>query len=274
MIVIVTDSTAYLTHEEAAQMGVVIVPMSYSFADGPSISEGCVEEDQHAERQMAENIASAHTSQATLSAFLSTFSRLRRAGHQILCLTMSSRLSGTYANAVIAARELGNKRIEVVDSLTTCAGLYLMVREAHRCISAGDKLSAVAKHLSKLRHQVRLCFSVDDMTPLRRSGRLGNVRMSVSTMLNIKPILEVRDGAVVSAGMARGRADQANKLCAFCANAAGTVIIDNFLGEEAAVKLPIRLAREDREIERRRIGPVLGAHLGSGCVGVAFIEPA
>ena len=136
----------------------------------------------------------------------------------------------------------------------------------------GEKLSSIARQLNKIRERVRLAFSVDDMTPLRRSGRLGNVRMSVSTMLNIKPILEVRDGAVVSAGLARGKMDQCNKLCAVCGDCGGRIVIDSFLGDEAAERVLVRLAREDRELERRRTGPVLGAHLGKGCVGVAYIE--
>lgn len=272
MITIVTDSTAYLTHEEAQRMGVVIVPMSYSFGGGSSINEGCIEEDCRAEKQVAENIAQAHTSQATISAFLSTFSRIRRAGSDVLCITMSSRLSGTHSNAVLAARELGNKRIEVVDSMTTCAGLYLLICEAHRMIQDGEKLASIAKKLDKLRHRVRLAFSVDDMAPLRRSGRLGNVKMSISTVLNIKPILEVREGAVVSIGIARGQIDRANKLCAYCKNARGNVVVDSFLGDDAAANLIIRLAHDDRELERRRTGPVLGVHLGKGCIGVAYIE--
>ena len=271
MIAIVTDSTAYLTHDEALDLGVVIVPMSYSFSDGEIFSEGCIEADVHSENMVADRIAEVHTSQATMNSFLNVFKMLRRSGYEILCLTISSRLSGTYANAVLAARELGNKHIEVVDSLSTTSGLYLRVRAAREYIRGGEKLGATAKYLNKLRNRVRICFSVDDMMPLRRSGRLGNVRMSVSTMLNIKPMLEIRDGAVVSTGMARGRIDQMNKLCAFCEGAKGRLVIDNFLGEEVAGKLPVKLAREDREIERRRIGPVLGAHLGRGCVGVAFI---
>ena len=238
MIAIVTDSTAYLTHEEAVALGVVVVPMSYSFSDNQSFNEGCIEADTRAEQEVAEHIDTVHTSQASLNGFINTFKRLKSAGYEILCLTISSRLSGTYANAVLAAKEVGKQRIEVVDSLTTCSGLYLLIREARMRI---------------------------------RSGRLGNVRMSVSTMLNIKPILEIRDGVVVSAGLARGRLDQANKLCNFCKDAKGLLLVDNFLGAEAAEKLPIKLAREDREIERRRIGPVLGAHLGRGCVGVAYI---
>lgn len=117
----------------------------------------------------------------------------------------------------------------------------------------------MAKHITKLRDRVRICFSVDDMTHFRRSGRLGNVRMSVSTVLNIKPILEIRDGVVVSAGLARGRVDQANRLENFCGGAKGVLIVDSFLCEEAAEKLVPALAMEGRDIERRRIGPVLGA---------------
>ena len=237
MIAIVTDSTAYLTHEEAVALGVVVVPMSYSFSDNQSFNEGCIEADTRAEQEVAEHIDTVHTSQASLNGFINTFKRLKSAGYEILCLTISSRLSGTYANAVLAAKEVGKQHIEIVDSLTTCSGLYLLIREARMRIRAGAKLSAVAKEMQKLRERVRICFSVDDMAPLRRSGRL----------------------------------DQANKLCAFCKDAKGLLVVDNFLGAEAAEKLPVKLAREDLEIERRRIGPVLGAHLGRGCVGVAYI---
>ena len=61
MIAIVTDSTAYLTHEEAVELGVVIVPMSYSFGKDMSLNEGCIENDEHAERQVAEGIDHVHT---------------------------------------------------------------------------------------------------------------------------------------------------------------------------------------------------------------------
>ena len=270
MITIVTDSTAYITHQEAQEMNVVIVPMSYSFSLGHSLNEGCIENDDSMEMQVAEHIESVHTSQATLSGFVNTFKRLRRAGQEILCLTISSRLSGTYSNAMLASKEIDG-HIEVVDSLSTCGGLYLLIREANACIRKGMSLSATAKYIYQLRKRVRMYFSVDDMLPLRRSGRLGNVRMSVSTVLNIKPMLEIREGAVVSSGIARGKIDQANKLAAYCKDAVGRLVIASFLADEPAGRLSVKLAREDREIERRRMGPVLGAHLGKGCVGVAFI---
>ena len=272
MIAIVTDSTAYLTHEEAVELGVVVVPMSYSLGGVRSMNEGYIEEDVNANRQVAENIDGMHTSQATLSGFINAFQTLQKTGYEILCLPMSSRLSGTYANAMLAAKEVGG-RIQVVDSLAVCAGLYMLIKEARRMIREGAILEEVAEAMSQMRHRLKVCFSVDDMTPLRRSGRLGNVRMSVSTVLNIKPILELREGVVVSTGLARGRTDQVNKLYQFCKDAGTDLIIDNFLGDEAAERLATKLEQEGMHVlERRRMGPVLGAHLGRGCVGVGYIE--
>ena len=83
MIAIVTDSTAYLTHEEAVELGVVIVPMSYSFGKDMSLNEGCIENDEHAERQVAEGIDHVHTPQATLAGSFNAFQRLRRAGYEV-----------------------------------------------------------------------------------------------------------------------------------------------------------------------------------------------
>ena len=80
MIAIVTDSTAYLTHEEAVALGVVVVPMSYSFSDNQSYNEGCIEADTHAEMEVAEHIDTVHTSQASLNGFINTFKLLKKAG--------------------------------------------------------------------------------------------------------------------------------------------------------------------------------------------------
>ncbi len=273
MIAIVTDSTACITHAEAAELGVVVVPMSYTLAGGQSFSEGCMEEDDTAEVQVADGIADVRTSQASANSFFNTFRWLRRADYEILCITISSKLSGTYNNAVQAARRMQGHHIQVVDSLCACSGLYLLIREASRMIGEGSGLSSTARQILRLRERVRTCFSVDDLAPLRRGGRLGAVRTGVSAMLNIKPILELRDGAVVHTGISRGKIDQCNKLVAFCEGASGRIAVESFLGDDAAARLSIKLAREDREVERRRVGPVLGAHLGRGCVGVTYIEP-
>lgn len=205
MIAIVTDSTAYITREDARALGVVVVPMTYSIGGHQLYTESYIGENGMFESLLKKNPPGQRTSQATMSAFMSTFEELRSAGHQVLCLTISSRLSGTYSNAAIAARELGGADISVVDSRTTAGGLFLMARAARRMIDEGMTLDQVTQRLKALRDKVKVIFSVEDMGPLRRSGRLGVVRLSVSTILNIKPILKCADGSVVSCGIARGR---------------------------------------------------------------------
>lgn len=272
MIAIVTDSTACITHAEATEMGVVVVPMSYTLGGGQSFSEGCMEDDDAAERQVADNIDSVRTSQASFNSFFNTFGWLRRADYEVLCLTISSKLSGTYQNAALAARRMQGHHIQVVDSLSSCSGLYLLIREASRLIAEGNGLATTAKQVVRARERLRTCFSVEDLTPIQRSGRLSAVRNAASGVLGIRPILELRDGTVVQTGLSRGKNDQVNKLAAFAEGARGRIAVESFLGDDAAARLSIKLAREDREIERRRVGPVLGAHLGRGCVGVSYIE--
>lgn len=271
MIAIVTDSTAYLTHQEAAQLGVVVVPMSYSLDGGASINEGCIEQNDDCEQLVNRYIDTIHTSQATLTAFHATFSRLRKAGFEVLCLPMSSRLSGTCANAVLAAQELGGP-IRVVDSLTTCSGLYLLIYRAYEMVQEGKSLEEIEAALTALREKGRTYFSVDDMTPLRRSGRLGNVKSSISTILNIKPLLAVREGAIVSVGVARGKIDQMRRLTKCAEGVKGPLVVSHFLAGDAAKDLEKQLTAQGRQIQSRRVGPVLGAHLGSGCIGLSWIS--
>ena len=182
MIAIVTDSSAHLYRAEAERLGVTIVPMSYSLPGQPAFNESYMDDNGDFERVISQNIGLLRTSQATFSAFMSVFNDLVDSGAQVLCLTISSRLSGTYGNARMSAKETDPENIAVVDSLTTSGGLYLMILEARRMANQGMGLHEIARELRSLRSRVRTTFTVDDITPLRRSGRLGSVRMSISTI--------------------------------------------------------------------------------------------
>lgn len=272
MIAIVTDSTAYITREDARALGVVVVPMTYSIGGHQLYTESYIGENGMFESLLKKNPPGQRTSQATMSAFMSTFEELRSAGHQVLCLTISSRLSGTYSNAAIAARELGGTDISVVDSRTTAGGLFLMARAARRMIDEGMTLDQVTQRLKVLRDKVKVIFSVEDMGPLRRSGRLGVVRLSVSTILNIKPILKCADGSVVSCGIARGRHEQLRALERAVPEAAREMVVEHLCAEKEAGELMERVKLRGVPVLMRPVGPVLGIHLGLGCVGIAWIE--
>ena len=273
MIAIVTDSTAYLTHEEAVELGVVIVPMSYSFGKDMSLNEGCIENDEHAERQVAEGIDHVHTSQATLAGFFNAFQRLRRAGYEVLCITISSRLSGTYANAVLAARELGGSHIEVVDSLTTCSGLYLLIREARKRIRDGREAlrrrqgtqgtaQARAHALFRGRH--------GPPAPQRALGQCAHVHLH-----GAEHQAHSRTARTGPSSPSRWRAAAWSRR-AGCAPSARACRARSSSTASSPTRppraLPCNWPATTREVERRRVGPVLGAHLGAGCLGVCYIE--
>ncbi len=272
MTIIVTDSTAYLTRSETTILGVRVVNMSYSL-DGRSLyTEGCIEENAACEEMVAKYMGRLRTSQAGFSAFMSVFDDLILAGHDVLCLTISSRLSGTYGNARIAARETAPDKIEVVDSLTTGGGLYLLIKEARRLLDGGLTVQETAQRLRVLRGRVKTVFSVEDISALRSSGRLGNVKMSVATILNIKPMLKCLDGGIVSCGITRGRHEQLSTLMRFMGAFNGLVVLQSFQAPGQVKLLRQRLLQKGCRVLERKAGPVLGIHLGCGSVGLAWME--
>ena len=205
---------------------------------------------------------------------MSTFEELLRQGFEILCLTISSHLSGTYSSASIAAREIGSRKIRVVDSLTTGGGLYLLVKEAKLRTLTGMSMEEIALQIENLREKVAIAFSVDDMTPLRKSGRLGIVRQSVGTILNLKPLLLCENGSIVSIGSARGQYEQIRQLIAEVPSQIKDGIV-HFIGDSRAAQKTAdemkRLKLTD-ETQLRPLGPVLGIHLGIGVLGIAWMQ--
>ena len=270
MIVIVTDSSACLTREEAERLGVVMVPMTYSWGSSASQPERYVDENGAFERLIDQYPTQMHTSQASMAAFVAAFQEALDEGSDILCLTMSSRMSGTYSNAVFAARELAPERVRVVDSLSTAAGMAMLLRAARERIDAGDGLEQTARTLEELRRRVEIVFTVEDIEPLRRSGRIGSIKSSVSTILNIRPILRCKDGALVSSGIARGKNDQRRQLLQSVPAQVKKVALMAYRSDEQLRVLEHALHLRGIETERRPLGPVLATHLGSA-VGLAWI---
>ena len=270
MIVIVTDSSAYLTRREADQMSVVVVPMTYSLGGAvrPESYEG---ENGDYGRLINRYTVKLHTAQASRAAFVSAFRSIVQAGSEVLCLTMSSRMSGTYGNALFAAKEVDPMKIRVVDSLSTAGGLAQLVMRARALLDSGLSREDAARALEALREKVEIVFTVEDIEPLRRSGRIGSVKQSVSTILNIRPILRCSNGALVSCGLARGRSDQRRQLMSKLPQGIGRVVMMDSDAPEQAQALAQALAQKGIAVERRALGPVLAIHLGTGAVGLSWI---
>ncbi|MDD4796497.1 MAG: DegV family protein [Eubacteriales bacterium] len=273
MIAIVTDSTAYLTRHEARQLGVFIAPMSYT-VDGRQYHE-VYADCNGAYEELIRNGGDLKTSQTTMTVFMSTFEELLAKGYDVLCITISSRLSGTYSSASMAARNTDPDRVRLVDSLSTAGGLRYLVQAATRMIDKGMELDAVVERLQRLRSRVGIVFSVSDMGPLRRSGRLGVVRQSVGTILNVRPLLGCVDGSVVAVGTARGRYEQIRKMAQAVPQQAARLTVHHINEEKTAQLIHQELKKgwPAAEISLRPLGPILGIHLGLGTLGIVWECP-
>lgn len=271
MIAIVTDSTAYLKQREAALWGVHVVPLSYR-ANGVLYTEGYLDRLGNYEKLIFGS--DSLTSQASIGAFVSTFGELRRRGFEVLCLTLSSRLSGTFHTAFSAAREVDPDNIAVVDSHLTAGGLFLLIKQAKKCILSGMSLSQAALCIEEQRQDFGVVFSVEDMTALRKSGRLGPVRQSVSTILNLHPILLLEDGCVLSKGVVRGTHACRRALVDAIPENAVQVVVQELCAQEQARELAQMISKKlpGAQVSIRALGPVLGIHLGKGVLGAAWMK--
>ena len=271
MIYLVTDSSAYITRQEASALGVLVVPMSYIREGKLVFQEGFVEDwNPPASNEGLDHYS---TAQAQVAAFQDIFSRLAAQGHQALCVTISSRLSGTFANALKAAEETGDC-IQVVDSRTTAGALFQMLVAARKLFDEGASLEACFEAMKQLRRRSRTIFTIQDMDPLRRSGRLGYVRSSVSTLLNLRPLLTLSDGSVESHALARGKQDVQRLMIQGITGNPDEVIVQYCGDEESAQTLAGRLRAQGRQVSLRKIGVVLAIHLGIPILSVAWLSEA
>lgn len=272
MITIVSDSSACMSRIEALQLGVICVPMTYTVGD-KVFTEHFIDENGEYQ-EMLSSSEELRTSQCSLNAFHETFRTLRAAGQEVLCLTISSRMSGTYNNACVCAREMDDSNIRVMDTAKTASGMLMMIREARRLADQGFSLDQIYEALEALRPRIKTLFTVTDMGPLRRSGRLGSVRQSVSTLLNVRPMLTCNeDGTVEACGVVRGRNEQHKKLIDAVPEDAEEAVVHFIKLEEDARALAARLReRGVKTVEVREIGPVLGVHLGVDILSVMWKE--
>ena len=186
-------------------------------------------------------------------------------------ITRAAEDSGLSPEVIAAAED--HTPSSLLYSLSTGGGLTLLLREARRMIASGMNLADTAEAINAMRHRVQITFSVDDMEPLRRSGRLGSVKLSVSTILNIRPMLRCENGSIQSYAVVRGQNEQLRALIKAVPPEATNVIIQHFAAEERAEKLAAYFRERGRKAEIRHIGPVLGIHLGAGSIALAWIDP-
>jgi len=282
--VILTDSSADLTAELAAQMQVEVLPLSftlrdqiyYNYPDNRDI-------DPKIFYDLLRQGETATTSAVNVSQYTEVLEPLLQAGKDVLILAFSSGLSTTYNSAVIAADDLRKhypqRKVYVVDTLCASLGQGLLVWLAARERRRGRTIEEVRDwaELNKL----NLChqFTVDDLHFLKRGGRISATTAVVGSMLQIKPVLHVDDeGHLVNVAKARGRNAALKALVDRMEQTAvapreQTVFISHGDCLEDAQELA-RMIRErmgTQDFIFNHVGPVIGAHSGPGTVALFYL---
>ena len=227
--------------------------------------------------------ASPVTSLLPTAAYLEYFEPCFKDGKDILFVAFSSQLSSTINNIYAAREELlakyPERKMIVVDTLSISAPQTILILRAHKLYREGKSMEEVAEWLENNKFRAQAWLTVDDLTYLRRGGRISGVAATVGTMLDLKPIIvENRAGKLVSTDKVQGRkralrllADKAAEFIDDPANA--DMIIMQADAQEDAARLEA-LVRERvpdiGNIETVFVGPVIGAHCGPGTVAVCF----
>ena len=271
MLALVTDSTCGLTRNEAAELGVDVLPMGFA-AVGVRHAEGFVGENgDYAAVLSGSGLVT--TEAVRPSAFERAFRRHLDAGNDVLCVTISSRLSGTFRSAEQAAEAVGDPHVTVFDSWESAGALEFLVRRARALANAGSPVEKIVEELATLRSSTRIVFSVPDMAALSRSGRLGAIRRAVATKLNRYPVMALDEGAIVKLADGRGARGMAHVMAEQVPEGATELLVSHFGPRGVEAREVLLAARERFPEAHLRVkdgGPVLAKHLGVGAVGLSW----
>jgi DegV family protein with EDD domain len=270
---VVTDSACDLPPDLVEALGIEIVPLSIRFGAEELVDRDELSADDFWDRlRVAEALP--ETSAPSAGAFESRFRDLiDRGATGIVCVNLSSRLSATMQAAQLAADAVGAAcPIHVIDSMTCSLGLGSLVLTAARRGADGDPIDQIVAEVTARRDRTRLFGSLDTLEFIKRGGRIGNARALLGTMLSIKPVIEVRDGAVEESGRVRTRS-KALRLLADKVAAQPVDSVAVLHGQADDVDELLELLHPvvpKDEIVIGVVGPVIGTHAGPGVIGVTF----
>ena len=274
MVRIVTDSTADLTPEQQRAAGITVVPLNVHFGDEVFRDHVDLSTDEFFRRLKA-SPQLPRTSQPSVGAFEEAYRKLLEGGDEIVSVHLSSKVSGTFNSALMAAQSVGEGKIDVVDSLSTSMALGFMALEAANLARAGRDRQTVAECLRGLVAKARVICVVDTLTYLERGGRIGKARALLGSLLNVKPILQLKDGEVVPLGRARGRPQALNRLVELLERngKVSQLAIMHGAAKADAEQLRERVASTypGVDIQLTEIGAVLGTHTGPGVIGFTYL---
>ena len=271
---IIVDSTADLTPQVRER--VTVVPLTVHFGEQEFVDGVNITGYQFYEMLETSGVLPT-TSQATPYAFSAAFGQAVADGEEVIALVVSSRLSGTYQSAVIAAEDYPGK-VHVVDSRNIAIGLAILTEYALRLVDEGKSAAEIVELLNRQRERVRLMAVVDTLEYLQRGGRLSKTAAIAGGILSIKPIIALMDGEIKVLAKGRGAKQAVSLLNQEIAKAGRDKTMPALLGYTGTSAEQLHKYRQENEelwpheVPESIVCGVVGTHAGPGAVAVAFFS--
>lgn len=278
MIKIITDSASDIVDNEREDL--IILPITITFGeeqfqDGVNLTHRVFYE------KLIESDELPVTSQVPPFAFEEAYRKVKEEGDQAIVITLSSKLSGTWQSAHIAAEEYKDA-VRVVDSENASLGEHALVQYALRLVDDGLSAAEIVEKLEADKSRIRLVALLDTLEYLKKGGRISKAAAMAGSLLSIKPVIAIRQGEVVVLGKARGSKQGNNLLTEQIGQTGGIdfekpfvlgytglsdTMLQKYIADHEALWKPFV-----EKLETSSVGGTIGTHIGPGAIGVAFFS--
>lgn len=276
MIRILVDSSSDYRLEELLQKDIALVPISITIA-GKDYADGIDLERSDFYRLLEETGEFPKTAQPSPQEFFNIFQDVKEKGDEIVCLLLSSGLSGTYQSAVLAKDMADYDKIYLIDTLTATCSIKVLADYACKLRSEGACAAEIADRMEALKARVKVVAALDTLEYLSRGGRISKTAAAIGDMANLKPIITVtEDGKVAMIGKCLGK----NKaICYIKKHLQGLSLDESFpiysiysYGTDNCEIFEEKMVQEGFCVDDRlQIGATIGAHIGPEAFGIIFV---
>ncbi len=277
-ITIITDSASDISQNN--NKGVTVLPMTITFGE-ENYEDGVSLTPDNFYMKLIESSALPKTSQVSPYAFGQAYENALKSADYVIVITLSSKLSGTYQSACIAADDYDG-RVFVIDSENVTVGEQILIDYALSLIDKGIEVNTIVSQLNTIKKRIRLVALLDTLEYLKKGGRISSGAAFLGNVLSIKPVIAIVDGEVSFLGKARGSKQGNNFLIQQVDTYGGidyslpvllgytgcsTVLMDKYIKDSSSLwegRIPVP--------DIIQVGATIGTHIGPGGIAVAFFS--
>ena len=274
MIRIVMDGAGDIPEDWIKEYQIDVIPINIHFED-KSFLQGVDLSNEDFYRLVEINKAIPKTSQPSPGQFIDFYKNIADIGDTILSIHVTQQLSGTYASAVMAAKELeGSYDVIPIDSGNGSVGMGFMCRDARKMEREGALLDKILRHLDYLRENIHIILTLNTLEYARLSGRVKTLQAALVSLLDVKPIVILKEGALAMAGRVRTRRRSFEHIIDEMARRMGNRLINAAIAHARDVAAGITLLEMVRsklnckELVLTELSIAVAANLGPGTVGI------